>query len=150
MQNLGIIGLTLDLVGVVILGFDLVRVQVGLRSAAKQRLDEWETLLAENESLDSDLEKLKFAGHWQETDYDEGRVRFLDGTFDARAASNAFADLAGTNREQGRLLAILAENLKSSALSDVKAAQISLFSTYVGMLLIVIGFALQIGGQFGF
>jgi hypothetical protein len=147
--NLSVIGLTLDLIGVVILGVDLVRVQQSIRTAARQRLEEWQSLLEENDLLDGDLEKLKAAGNWRETDYEEGRTYFINGTFDASAAATAFAELAGTNQHQGRLLAILAENLEAAAASDAKTSQISLRWTYFAMILIVFGFAFQIGGQSG-
>ena len=139
-------GLSLDLIGVMLLGFDVLRIQRRLSKDADDRWSTWQSVLEENGYLVEELSGLRSRSDWREWHLDEG-VQMLEGTIDSKAAREAFQGLVDANKEQARLLDVLSQALVKIAESDADNARMSTKFTRAGLVLIAIGFALQIVGS---
>src|SRR3546814_11819575 len=84
MNYLGIVGLGLDLVGVMMLGVDLVRVQRKLRTDAEERLSALSEVADSRGGIHVFLDRI--SADWREYKRDEGRYIQRSVTFDRRSA----------------------------------------------------------------
>ena len=139
---LSIFGLSLDLLGVVLLGVDLVRAQRRIRSDASERLAKLDAILEGIGGMDGWAETVR--SDFRDWDLDEGRVVMLPGTFDAGAARESFRDVAETIGVVGVHVLTLANMQMAAIDSDKSAANVSLKYSYAGLALIVVGFSLQL------
>ena len=137
-------GLVLDLVGVMLLGADLVRIQRRLRGDAADRLERLEEVAASAGGLEAFLKGV--SGDWREYERDEGRYLPVYGTFDHDAARANVSELKDGMNGLADSLGTLAEMMIASVRADRETATLSLRLTYIGLALIVTGFLLQIIG----
>ena len=147
MNALSVIGLATDLVGVLLMGVDLARIQRKLRSDARERLASLTDVFEGKDKLDEWLAEIARSSDWRETDYDEGRSHYLPGTFDPKAAQESIRALTGEVANLGLDIARLAKLQIVAAEADQKTARYSLAATYAGLGLICIGFVFQIVGS---
>ena len=95
MNYLSLVGLVLDVTGVLMLGFDLVRVQCKLRHDAEDRLATLNDVAEAAGGIDSFLKRI--SGDWREHEYDEGMM-IPHGGFDYQSAQRSFDEVkAGIN-----------------------------------------------------
>lgn len=146
-QALIALGLAIDLLGVVLLGVDLIRIQFGLRAEARDRLASFRALVEGNATFQEHVKWVAAQGDWREHQHEEGRMVPYGG-FDYSAASSSFkdaTDLAASVRDD---LTELTQHLADVTQGDQRRAETSLVFSYSGILLIMIGFGIQIWGQF--
>ena len=141
MNVLSITGLGLDLIGVLMLGVDLVRVQHKLRGDAEERLSTLNEVTEAAGGVDNFLKSI--TGDWREYDYDEGAVFPRDGTFDYQAPKQSFSDMKDGINGLADNLHTVATMLVAGVENDRAMANMSLKVTFLGLALIVIGFLLQ-------
>lgn len=146
MIALSVAGLVLDLVGVMMLGTDLVRIQKRLRSDAEDRLATLNEVAHGAGGTEAFLKSI--SGDFREHYRDEGRYLPSDGTFDYQAAKQSLDELKDGVNGLADHLETLARMLMVSVEGDRETAKISLNLSYGGLGLIVIGFLLQIAGSF--
>src|SRR3546814_602634 len=146
MNYLGIVGLGLDLVGVMMLGVDLVRVQRKLRTDAEERLPALSEVADSAGGIDVFLERI--SGDWREYQRDEGRYIPRAGTFDHRSAEHSIDELKDGVRGLAENMRVVAEMMVATVENDRKTANMSLLVTYGGLCLIIVGFGLQILSYF--
>ena len=139
-------GLILDLVGVVMLGVDLVRVQRRLRNDASDRIAALTEVVAAAGGLDSFLKSI--SGDFREYYRDEGLFLPSPGTFDANAARQSLEEIKDGINELADNLTSVARMMVATVESDEKTAGMSLSITYTGLALIVAGFTAQAAGYF--
>lgn len=139
-------GLILDLVGVVMLGVDLVRVQRRLRNDASDRIAALTEVVAAAGGLDSFLKSI--SGDFREYYRDEGLFLPSPGTFDANAARQSLEEIKDGINELADNLTSVARMMVATVESDEKTAGMSLSITYTGLALIVAGFTAQAAGHF--
>lgn len=132
----------LDLAGVLLLGCDLVRVQLRLRGDAEDRLSRLDNVLHEIGGIDGWAETVP--DDFRDWQWDEGRTVMLDGTFDPKQARESFKEALDTISVVGTHVLTLAKMQVAAIGSDRETARLSLRYTYFGLALIVIGFGLQI------
>lgn len=142
MNYLSIAGLVLDLVGVMMLGIDLVRVQRKLRLDAEERLSSLSEVVESSGGLDAFLKNI--SGDWREYERDEGRYIPLSGTFDYASAKRSLDEMKDGIGGLADDLRTVATMMVATVESDRKTAGMSLKVTYGGLILIGIGFLLQI------
>lgn len=92
-KNITAIGLVLDLLGVSLLGIDLIRVQNNNKRQSDSDQDNLNRVSDDFGGVESWLEDITKMGRWNTGTMDEGRYVFYDG-FDGDAAERAFSDLA--------------------------------------------------------
>ena len=143
MNYLGMVGLVFDVTGVLMLGFDLVRVQRKLRADAEERLATLNEVTDAAGGLDGFLKSI--SGDWREYEYDEGAM-IPRGGFDHKSAERSFGEVKDGINSLANNLYTVASMMVATVESDRKAAGMSLWVTYMGLLSIVAGFALQFAG----
>ena len=135
-------GLGLDFVGVLLLGADLVRLQKALRETAKSNRERYDELEQAYGGVESWLDELAGQSVWVErvpnhpghpSDLVHPLIEIV------KNVSEASAGTAGR-------LARVASILEASAQQDERLAARSMRFSYVGLTLLVTGFALQIVG----
>lgn len=146
MIALSIGGLTLDLVGVLMLGADLVRVQRKLRDDALDRIAALTEVVEAAGSMESFLKSV--SGDFREYYRDEGMFLPSPGTFDADAARQSLEEVKDGINGLSDNLTTVARMMVATVENDEKTAGMSLNVTYVGLGLTVIGFAAQAAGYF--
>ncbi|MEM5519584.1 hypothetical protein [Sulfitobacter sp. AS59] len=139
MEYLAVIGLSLDLVGVVVLGFDVLSLQKAARDSAESN----------RKSIEFHREGLALGVGWLEWrtgSVSEGLFE-SDGGIDADAAQNDFKALTDFARDLDDRVSTLVELIDETTITQESAASRSLKLTGFGLVLIVIGFGLQIAAQ---
>jgi hypothetical protein len=142
MVVLSVTGLVVDLVGVMMLGVDLVRIQNRLRRDAVDRLAALNDVAEGAGGAEAFLKSI--SGDFREYYRDEGRYLPSDGTFDYRSAKQSLDELKDGVNGLADHLGTLARMLIASVEGDRETAKISLNVSYSGLGLIVLGFLLQI------
>ena len=142
MLHLSAIGLILDLVGVLMLGIDLVRVQRKLRRDADDRLASLQEVTAGVGGIDRFLKGV--SGDFREYERDEGRYLPRNSTFDSESAERSFEEMKDGINGLADQVGTMAAMMVASVEADRKTASMSLIVTYLGLLFVIIGFGLQI------
>lgn len=137
-----IVGLALDLIGVMMLGIDLVRVQRKLRSDAEDRLASLTEVVDSSGGLEGFLKSI--SGDWREYERDEGAYVPREGTFDYGSAKQSVSELKDGINGLADNLRTVATVMVSGVESDRQTAGMSLKVTYGGLALIATGFLLQL------
>lgn len=146
MLHLSAVGLILDLVGVLMLGIDLLRVQRKLRHDADDRLASLQEVTSGVGGIDRFLESV--SGDFREYERDEGLYLPRNGTFDSDSAKRSFEDMKDGINGLADQVGTMAAMMAASVEGDRKTASMSLIVTYLGLLLVIIGFGLQIPAYF--
>lgn len=141
MNYLSITGLVLDVIGVLMLGVDLARVQRKLRADAGERLAALNEVAESAGGIDKFLKSI--SGDWREYERDEGQYVPRYGTFDHQAAESSLDELKDGINGLADNLGTVATMMVATVESDRETASMSLWVTYGGLTLIVAGFALQ-------
>ena len=140
-------GLGLDFLGVVLLGIDLIKVQISQRLLAQMNLSEFQKLASEYGGIADWAEDLRKGSRWVPSDVIERHHILSDEvTFNIRAAIDDIKSLAGGINELGKQIANLVEIMGSNSQNEVKSAERSAILSSFGLILIAIGFSLQIVG----
>jgi hypothetical protein len=142
MNLLSISGLVLDLSGVLLLGVDLVRVQQRLRGDAEDRITKLDEILEEIGGIDGWAETVP--SDFREWQFEESRTVMLPGTFDPRQARESFDEALSTISAVGMHVLTLAKMQSATIEADRSTARLSLRFSYIGLLFITLGFALQL------
>lgn len=142
MIHLSAIGLTLDLVGVLMLGIDLVRVQRKLRRDADDRLASLQDVTEGVGGIDRFLKSV--SGDFREYERDEGRYLPRQGTFDSDSAERSFEEMKDGINGLADQVGTFAAMMVTSVEGDQQTASMSLIVSYLGLLFVIIGFGLQI------
>lgn len=144
-MTLQIVGLVLDLLGVGFLGIDLVRIQYGLRKAAKIRINRLEELAEEYGGVEDWSADIGRVANWAEhADIGEGLYEPIPGAFDASAASRSFEEAMQAVGAIAKRSTEIADLVLGSYVADRESAKSSLVFSYIGLMLILVGFSLQI------
>ena len=149
-SNFSSLGLALDLVGVLLLGIDLVRVQIhsieGVNELKVRILDNQESLGFAVDDLKDTSSKL---GRWisehEYSDYhaeDEVSYNVREMRDQSKELSEHIEFITGT-------ISDLSKALEGSAAASEQIANTSLFMAKTGLALIVAGFILQLCGSLG-
>ena len=144
MIALSVSGLVLDLVGVMMLGADLVRVQRKLRSDASDRLSALTEVVEGAGGMERFLKSI--SGDFREYYGDEGQFLPSAGTFDHDAAERSLDEVKDGINGLADHVGTVARMMAATVGSDEQTARMSLRVTYGGLVLILLGFALQAAG----
>ncbi len=139
------VGLLLDLIGVLLLGFDVLHVQKSVRKSANDVLNKVHSVFEDSESAGSSVREVAF--DHRHYDWDEGQVVYFEGTFDERTARRAAEALTETVSSMAKGMTQLADIVIEGAVAQEELANLSRKRTFIGLTLIVVGFALQIIAQ---
>lgn len=142
MNYVSICGLISDLSGVLMLGFDLVRVQRKLRADAEERLCSLNEVADAAGGLDNFLASI--SGDWREYERDDGGYFPVAGTFDYSSAKQSLQELKDGINGLADNLGTVATVMVAGVERDRETAGMSLKVTYCGLALIVVGFLLQV------
>lgn len=143
MKLLTIIGLFFDFIGVLLLGFDLVRVQRKLRTDAESRLASLSEVIESTESIDTYLKNI--TADWRNyADMGEGLYEPISESFDHHAAKYSLDEIKSGVSGLADDLHTLAMMMLVSVKSDRETVKLSLGLSYIGLALIALGFILQI------
>ena len=142
MLHLSAVGVILDLVGVLMLGIDLVRVQQKLRRDADDRLASLQEVTAGVGGIDRFLKSV--SGDFREYERDEGQYLPRNGTFDSDSAERSFEEMKDGINGLADQVGMMAAMMVAGVEGDRKTASMSLIVTYLGLLFVIIGFGLQI------
>lgn len=144
-MNLQTTGLAFDLIGVILLGVDLLRIQIGLRKAAEVRIERLEQLAEEYGGVDDWSAEIAKSANWaQYADMGERIYEPISGSFDAAAAKESFGEAMQAVGYTARRTNEMADIVMASYEADRNSAGSSLVFTYIGLTLIIVGFCLQI------
>tara|TARA_B100000678_G_scaffold267941_1_gene253863 strand:+ start:133 stop:582 length:450 start_codon:yes stop_codon:yes gene_type:complete len=139
-------GLGLDLIGVALLAFDLIRVQRRLRTEASERMILLNDLIERNETFEKHADFVAGGGDWREHQYEEGQMVPYGG-FDHTAAQSSFKDAVDLSVSVRNDLTEFVFAVREIYSQEHENAGKSLVYSYFGIGLIVAGFALQILGN---
>lgn len=137
-------GLASDLVGVALLGVDLVRVQRALRGQAAEAEAKLQALEDEWGNTSEELDRLsKEADKWYTppSSYGDGEERY-----NAQALRSAVTEIAGVAGVTAGHFESVAKALRVTATRERLLSTGSLRFSYAGVVLLVAGFILQIVG----
>lgn len=146
MIALSVGGLVLDLVGVMMLGADLVRVQWKLREDASDRISALTDIMKTTGGMNAFLKSI--SGDFREYYRDEGAYFPSSGTFDPDAARQSLDEMKDGISGLADNLATVARMMVATVENDEKTAGMSLAVTYTGLGLIAAGFVAQAAGYF--
>ena len=139
-----VIGLALDLAGVLCLGFDLIRLQRGLRASATASRESYDSLEAEYGGVESWLDDLADQSEWvQDLPSSIGET---PESFNAHSIFDIVREVSGASGAVAERLAGVGKILLDGAKRDEELSSLSLRFSYVGLSLLVVGFAMQIVG----
>jgi hypothetical protein len=124
------------------LGVDLVRVQRRLRSDAENRLTRLGAISEDIGGIDGWAETVP--SDFRDWDWDEGRTVGVPGTFDSERARESFKEALQTISAVGTHVVTLAKMQVAAIDADRDTANLSLRYSYIGLVLIFLGFCLQI------
>jgi hypothetical protein len=124
------------------LGVDLVRVQRRLRGDAENRVTRLDAILESIGGIDGWADTVP--SDFREWDWDEGRTVGVPGTFDSERARESFREALETISAVGIHVVTLAKMQVAAIDADRDTANLSLRYSYVGLVLIALGFCLQI------
>ena len=144
MIALSITGLALDLIGVLMLGVDFVRIQKRLRGDAEDRREALNDVAEGAGGTDAFLKSI--SGDFREYYRDEGQYLPSAGTFDHQSAERSLDELKDGVNGLADHLRTLAQMLIASVEADRETAKISPRMTYGGLGLIERALSLQIAG----
>lgn len=142
-----LIGLFLDLIGVLALGWDVVRIQRGLVASARTNADALQKLDADYGGVASWLEETKRSLKWVPGSVFQEYHAEDEVSYNARRIAELAKDTADAANGVAEYTVALGEILKGRAEEDVTTASASLKISYVGLGLICTGFLLQAHGS---
>lgn len=144
--NYSVLGLVLDVIGVVLLSADLIRLQRAIRRRGKDGRTRFDELESEYGGIESWANELMKQSHWvPEHTYSE-RHSEDEVSYNARRAVEMMSDLASAANGLAAQVGAVAGVLRSSADEDDRLASMSVKLSLVGVAFIVAGFLLQIVG----
>jgi uncharacterized membrane protein YidH (DUF202 family) len=143
--HLVLVGLFLDLIGVLLLGVDVLHVQRTLKKSATEVLDKVHSVFDEADEAGRSLRDVAF--DHRHYDWDEGQVVYFQDSFDEKAARRSQVALNQSISNLTKGLSQLADIVLTGADAQEASANLSRKRTLVGLGLIIVGFALQIIGQ---
>jgi hypothetical protein len=147
-MSLQVIGLGFDLVGVMLLGADLIRIQFELRRSAEVRISNLQELTDKYEGLEGWAQEIGKKANWAEhADIGEGLYELIPGAFNPDAAEQSFSDAMQTVGDLASKTAGITNLVLLSVQEDKKTASSSLVFSYAGLALILTGFVLQIAAN---
>lgn len=146
-MNFVVVGLILDLVGVALLGFDIIRIQTSLRRGATLRLSKLNEVASEYGGIEQWSKWIGEDAYWTHWYSDEGRMLPDKDSFDPDAAQKSFSEATEAISSLSQHVHKLGELLLSSTKSDKETAATSLVVTIFGLVLILCGFGFQIYGS---
>lgn len=143
----GLIGLVLDLVGVLALGYDVVRIQRSLLASARANRRAYEKLDADFGATPDWLSDLKKSLTWVPGHAFQEHHAQDEVSYNAERIGEISRDIADAASGLAEYVAALAETLRQRAHEDADLAGLSLRISGAGLALIVIGFLLQAHGS---
>jgi len=142
-----LIGLFLDLIGVLALGWDVVRIQRGLLASARANASALQKLDADYGGSASWLEETKRSLKWVPGSAFQRYHAEDEVSYNAKRTAELAKDTADAAGGIGEYVVALAKILNARADEDVKTAGASLKISYAGLALICTGFLLQAHGS---
>lgn len=141
-----VLGLILDVIGVVLLSTDLIRLQRVVRRRGKDGRGRFDELESEYGGIESWASELTEQSRWvPEQAYSE-RHSEDELSYNARRAAETISDLASAANGLAAQVAAIAGILRANADEDDRLASMSVKLSVFGVLLLVAGFLLQIVG----
>jgi hypothetical protein len=139
-------GLILDLIGVALLGFDLVRIQWRLRLQANRNRGRLESLIEEHSNVEDELRSLASEVAWHSYNWDEGQAV---ADYDSYNPDHILKLAAQTGSAVG-LLREFVQKLSTFFIEmqedSRQTADKSLRYSYMGLALVALGFVFQLLG----
>jgi ABC-type multidrug transport system fused ATPase/permease subunit len=137
------VGLILDVVGVLLLGFDLVRVQRSLRTQARNDLARFEAMVEDYGGTEKWVEFISQNTRWVTereyfADHEEDEV-----SLNTRHTVDQLAELAQSVSALAQPLTKLILFQKEQAEANSRIANASILYSIVGLVLIFVGFVMQ-------
>jgi hypothetical protein len=140
-------GLVLDLIGVGLLGYDLIRVQRMLRAQAKDDLSHFEAMAEEYDGVDSWIDEINKSARWiPESAYSDHHAE--DGvSYNAHRAIEQLDEVTQCMSLLASHLAKVVSLQRQQAQGNNRAANASLRYSILGLIFIFFGFVLQMLGS---
>jgi hypothetical protein len=138
------VGLILDVIGVLLLGFDLVRVQKSLRTQARNDLARFEAMVKDYGGAESWLEEISKNSRWiDESAYSEHHAED-EVSYNARHAIDQLAEMAQSVSGLAEAITKIILFQKDQAEANSRIANASILYSIVGLALIFVGFLMQL------
>jgi hypothetical protein len=138
------IGLILDVIGVLLLGFDLVRVQKSLRTQARNDLARFEAMVEDYGGAESWLEEIAKNSRWiDESAYSEKHTED-EVSYNARHAIDQLGELAQSVSGLAEAITKIILFQKEQAEANSRIANASILYSILGLALIFVGFLMQL------
>ena len=144
--NYSVVGLVLDVVGVIFLSADLIRLQRAIRRRGNDGRARFDELESEYGGIESWANELMEQSRWVPEHTYSDRHSEDEVSYNARLAVETVRDLASAANGLAAQLTGVAGVLRSSAEEDERLASMSLRLSVVGVAFLSIGFLLQIVG----
>jgi hypothetical protein len=142
----GPIGLVLDLIGVLLLGFDLIRVQRMLRSQAAEDLANFEQMAEDYGGTESWIQDIKKGAHWvRESSYSDHHVQ-EEVSYNAERSMEIIKEATECMEGLAGHIASVVSLQKKQVEGNREAAQKSLRYSIIGLVFIFFGFLGQMVG----
>jgi hypothetical protein len=137
-----VLGLALDLIGVVLLGIDLYKIQISQQSAAER------TRVTLNDAFPK-FRDISTSRTYLESGFYSGGEYESDGVIDIKALDNTLKEYRREIENSSEGVINIIEFMFSSTYEKADEARRSVSFTRVGLGLIILGFLLQVVGTFG-
>jgi hypothetical protein len=138
------VGLILDVIGVLLLGFDLVRVQKSLRTQARNDLARFEAMVEDYGGTESWLEEISKNSRWIDESAYSARHAEDEVSYNARHAIEQLAELAQSVSGLAEAITKIIQFQKDQAEANSRIANASILYSIVGLVLIFVGFLMQL------
>jgi hypothetical protein len=139
-------GLVLDLIGVLLLGFDLIRVQRMLRSQAAEDLANFERMAEDYGGTESWIQDIKKSAHWvRESSYSDHLAQD-EVSYNAERAIESIREATECMEGLAGHIASIVSLQKKQVQGNREAAQASLRYSIAGLVFIFLGFLGQMLG----
>ena len=137
------VGLIFDVVGVLLLGFDLVRVQRSLRTQAGNDLARFEAMVEDYGGTESWIEEISKNSGWiRSREYERYHVED-EVSFNVRHAIDQLQELAQSVAGLAEPITKIILLQKDQAEANSRIANASILYSIVGLALIFVGFVMQ-------
>lgn len=146
MNFYSVVGLALDFVGVIFLGYDLIRLQVAIRKRTQRSRTLFDEIESDYGGIESWANDIMEQSQWIPSSA-YSRYHFEDEvSYNARHALDGLRDISSAVNGLAVHIVKVTENLRDTAVQDRVLASSTLRFSIFGLAFLMVGFGLQIVG----
>lgn len=139
-------GLILDLFGVLFLGYDLIRLQSAIKKRAKDRRVEFDSIESDYGGIESWTHEIMQQSEWTSSDIYSRYYAEEEVVFNVRNALEGLRNISDAVNGLSSQIIRITKIIRDNIIEDEELAATSNRLSILGLVLLVLGFGIQIYG----